>query len=129
MLVEHEVPLPEALRLAAASSGDFRMDRAGCRAADAVERGQDVAEAVAAAPELPPFLGLSSFAVGKKDALVRAARQAAETYRRRAEALADWLRLLLPVVFTPGIGASVTVGYALLLFWPWTRMLNELALP
>ncbi len=129
LLVEHDTPLPEALRLAADSSGDRHLQRSGRSAAEAVERGASLADATREAPALPAFVGLSSFAASGQSALVRTAWQAAETYRRRAQRLADSLRLSLPVVFTLAIGATVTIGYALVIFWPWFRTLRDLALP
>lgn len=129
LLVEHDTPLPEALSLAGDSSGDRRLQRSGRRAAEAVEQGKSLAEAVRVAADLPPFLGLSSFAASGQSALVRAARQAAETYRRQAQRLAEALRLSLPVFFILVIGATVTISYALLLFLPWFHTLRDLALP
>ncbi|MFV2066934.1 MAG: type II secretion system F family protein [Pirellulales bacterium] len=129
LLVEHEVPLADAVRLAAESSGDRRFGRAGEQVAAAIERGDDLGVASRSASDLPPFFSLLSVAADRKDALLRASRQAAANYRRRADWWTDWMRLYLPVLLTAVVGFTVTLGYTLSVFWPWSRVLRDLAMP
>jgi type II secretory pathway component PulF len=129
LLLEHNTPLPKALQLAGDASGDRQLRRSSCSAAEAVARGESLAKATSATSGLPTYLGLASFAAGGQQTLVRSARHAADAYRRRAERLAESLRLSIPVICTLAIGATITIGYALAVLWPWFHTLKNLALP
>ena len=51
----------------------------------------------------------------------------ADTFRRRAEYLADWARIYLPIILTLGIGGTATIVYGLLVMVPWFHFLYQLA--
>lgn len=127
LLIEHDTPLADAVRLACAASGQSRLIEAGREITGAIERGDALTVALRRGPGLPPFFPLLSVAAGRKDALVVASRQAAAYYRRRADAWVDWMRLYLPIALVAVIGFTMTLSYALLVFWPWSRVLQDLA--
>ena len=56
LLVEHEVPLHEGLRLAAGASGDRKLTSAAEQMAHAAEQGQSLTQDSHAAKQFPPFL-------------------------------------------------------------------------
>ncbi|HEV2969004.1 MAG TPA: type II secretion system F family protein [Pirellulales bacterium] len=136
LLVDHQVPLTEAVVLSAKCSGDARLILA------AKQLAADVADGIVAgagAPsgadrganpiDIPPLLRWLIATGGNQPALGKSLREAADTYRRRAVRRADWLRLYFPMLVTLGIGGTVTALYALSLFIPWTTMLYDLSKP
>jgi general secretion pathway protein F len=138
LLVEHETPLPEALVLAAETTGDRRLITAARQLATEIAAGRQQPAATSESAkandqeygtspaQLPPMLHwLIRSGVEQKD-FAAVLRQSAETYRRRAIARADWLRWRLPVVLTVGVGGTATLLYALCLFIPWISILNDL---
>ena len=127
LLVEHDVPLDEALELAGAASGDARTVRATRGLADAVRRGEPLSGAAGGIAAFPPLLRWLMCAGARRGTLVAALRHAAETYRSRALRQADMIRLMLPLVLTVVIGGAVVVAYALLLLGPWFSLLYRLA--
>jgi general secretion pathway protein F len=142
LLIDHDVPLSEAMTLAAEASGDFRLISAATRLADEVSAGIVKSNSAAANREttdrdasgsanaaIPPMLQWLIATGARQPALGKALRDAADSYRRRAVRRADWLRVRLPVVLMLGIGGTVTVLYALALFVPWTSLLYELTKP
>lgn len=127
LLGEHEVPLHDAVGLAATASGDARIGRAGCQIAASLEQGRPLMLAAVEVKNLPEGLGWLRCVGGTQAALTRSARNAAETFRRRAEYQADWVRLMLPVLLTVTVGAGATLAFALAMFVPWTRLMHDLA--
>ncbi len=95
LLVENQLPLPEALRLAAEASGDPATLRAARRLVAATELGQVRPSASDAA--FPPLMNWLLLAAGRDGALLPALRHAAAAYQRRAQHQSDLLRAMLPV--------------------------------
>ncbi|NLX96182.1 MAG: hypothetical protein GXY83_08395 [Rhodopirellula sp.] len=126
-LVENEVPLPEALELAAATSGDRQTVEASGRLAEAIRRG----EPVAAKPRwvgyrLPPLICWLLAAGEQRGTLLAALRHAADTYRRRAQRQAEIARLYVPVLATVLIGGTLVLIQAVLVFGSWASLLQAL---
>ena len=130
LLVEHRVPLPEGIELAAAASGDPAMGREGRALAEALRRGDALADGlgVGGAGAFPPLLRWLMVTGERQGRLAEALRHAAETYRRRALARAEAIRTVLPTVLMLAIGATATLVYALTLFVPLSTLLNDLSL-
>ena len=132
LLVEHRVPLPEGIELAAAASGDPAMGREGRALAEALRRGDALADGLRGAGagpgSFPPLLRWLMVTGERQGRLADALRHAAETYRRIALARADAIRTVLPTVLMLAIGATATLVYALTLFVPFTTLLNDLSL-
>lgn len=128
LLVEHDVPIAEGVRLAAETSGDRRLIAAAKHLAGQISAGGAAADADEPT-SIPPLLRWLITTGGRQPALSKALRDAADTYRRRAVRRADWLRSRLPVILLLGIGGTVTVVYALALFLPWSALLYQLTKP
>ena len=97
VLLEHQVPLPEALRLTAA--GRVAVSWPGCRrVADEVEAGRPLAESMRERPQFPPSL-IPLLEWGQRTpALAAAFRAAAEMYQRLSPSRPRWSNtLLLPI--------------------------------
>jgi len=129
ILVEHGVPFPEAIRLAARSSGDVRLAQASASLADAVERGATGQEEGCRANGFPPLLRWLLANNWRQGSLPTALRQIAAIYRKRALRQAEKLRIILPTLLLISIGMTATLLYGLSLFLPLTSLLQGLTLP
>ena len=123
LLVEHQTPLPEAVVLAAESSGDPNTLHSARQLAAALESGQTLS---ASDPAFPPLVGWLLMAAGRGEALLPALRHAAAACRRRARHQSDMFHLFTPIIFTIAVGGSVVALYALMLFLPYVSMLYTL---
>lgn len=129
LLVEHDVPLDEAIRLAGEAGGDpVTADACGQIAARLAE-GQPLDAATTPLRDLPPLLRAAVLCGDNQRRLVRSARLAAETYRDRAQTLLETSRLFLPVALTLVVGLTVTLAFALVTFVPYVQILHALAMP
>lgn len=128
LLVEHGVPLPEAIDLAAEATGDPTLWASASRLAEATRRGEPLNGAVADRDGgLPPLLRWLMVAGQQQGALVPALKHAAETYRRRATHRAETLRTVLPRTLILVVGAGSALAYGLALYVPWTSLMTSLA--
>ncbi|OHB72501.1 MAG: hypothetical protein A2V70_00835, partial [Planctomycetes bacterium RBG_13_63_9] len=129
LLVDSDVPLHDAVTLAAGASGDPRMLAAAKDLAAMLERGQQPDRSQGHGKCLPPLLCWLIAAGRRHGTLLPALRHAADTYARRARHQAHLASVLLPIVFTLAIGGGITLFYALTLFAPYTSMLRGLGGP
>ncbi len=131
LLLEHEVPYPKALVLAAEATGNPAMISGARRLAAAVERGEAPATAVRELPKraFRPLLRCALAAGQEQGSLVESLRNLAPMYRKHGAYQAEKLQLFLPTVLMILIGATATLLYALTLFVPLASILRELALP
>ena len=133
LLVRNDVPLDEALLLAAEASGDARMLGAVRPLAKAITRGeyssQDGSSSGMENAGLPPLLSWIMASGGPRGTLLSALEHAAEIYHRRARYYAATARLMVPVVLSLVIGGSVTLAYALVMFVPYVSLLKTISLP
>ena len=129
LLLEHQVAFPAALVLAAESTGNARLTQAQHGLAQAIERGEPLAPAVAKLDKrsfLPMLRSVLSMGQGSGD-LVAGLHHLAELYRNRAKFQASKLAIFLPVILMIAIGATATLFYALALFVPVANLLRGLA--
>ncbi|HTU27325.1 MAG TPA: type II secretion system F family protein, partial [Pirellulales bacterium] len=127
LLLEHEVPLDEAVNLAAGTLNDPRTTTAARSTAIAIRQGGVPAADVAGPNGFTPLLRWMISQGQNERALMPLMRQTARNYRRRTERQADWLRIYLPMLLTVGIGGTATLAYCLTLFIPYADMLKSLA--
>jgi len=128
ILIEHGVPLHEALAMASEATGDRRVAAAGRELAGHLEIGGEAnPEALPAASALPPRV--MGHLIGKRDShqLGRVLQSLATMYHRRALRESDWLRMALPILLTIFIAGTVTLLYVLAVFWPFTEMLKKVS--
>ena len=133
LLVRNDVPLDEALLLAAEASGDVRMLGAVRPLAKAITRGEYSSQGGSSSDlknaGLPPLLSWIMSSGGPRGTLLSALEHAAEIYHRRARHYAETARLMVPIVLSLVIGGSVTLAYALVMFVPYVSLLRTIALP
>lgn len=131
LLLEHRVPYPSAIVLAAESTGDARLSRGARQLAEAISRGDSAAAALETI-DRRTFLPMMRWVLAtgqEQGSLVVALRNLASVYRARAKYQADKLSVFLPTILMVVIGASATLGYGLALFIPLSNMLRELSSP
>ncbi len=125
LLVEQDVPLPEAFRLAAAGLHAGYLGQAACRVAERLEQGNPLAESLRSEKAFAPTLAMlvGPAAAG---ALAEGFRSAADLFARRAEAHAERLRwLALP--FTVLVVLPLVGGMIAAILLPMIRFIQRLA--
>jgi type II secretory pathway component PulF len=127
LLVEHSLPLHEAIRLAADAAGDANLWAAAWAFAEASRRGEPIVKAAAAQPQLPPSLRWLILTARDQAALSASLRHVAARLQRRAQDEAERARVFLPVLMLVGLGGVVTACYVLSLFVPYTTLLRALS--
>lgn len=127
LLLEHDVPMHEAVKLAARASVDEATQNAVYAIAESANRGELNVVHPAQASKLPPFLRWLMLRPSEQAGLCAALRSASDMYRRRALVRSQWMKFVFPALMAVVIGGGVTLVYALLLFYPFTEMLNGLS--
>ena len=127
LMVEHDVPLGEALRLASAAGGDKRLVAADNALAAEIERGGVAADAAVQLEGLPPLVRIALSAPQWRTPLAANLRAVAEHYRRGASERAYWLRTFLPGILTLALGGTTVAVVVAMVVWPWMRMVWFLA--
>lgn len=127
LLVGHDVPLPEALTLAA--DGALAGNRAAnvrSLAAQLRAGGRIAAAEIAACPGVP-HLVLWLFTIDQpRQSLVAALERTAAVFRRRSLRRSDWLRYYLPILLTLALGGAAALLLGLTLFVPFIDLLEHL---
>ena len=128
LLLEHQVTLSAALVLAAESTGNSRLTRGARRLAEAIDRGEPAAAALATIDQRTflPMLRWVLAAGGAQGSLAGALHNLGGLYRKRAKYQAEKLAVFLPTILLIVIGASATLFYGLALFIPLVNLLKEL---
>ena len=130
LMVEHGVPLDEAIGLAAEATGSPRLRASAAAVAERLRRGEPADEAASGPGGLPPMLCWVIATSGP----MRAARAGAAARRRDLSELAPRgrprrSRPLLPSVLLCTVGAVAGVIYVVAVFTPVVALWRELALP
>ncbi len=126
LLVEHGVPLAEGLRLSADATGDAALRDRARQLAASIERGNVASASGAYRYGFPPFLFWALTHGQQAGGLARLLRHAGTIYRRRAANLANWFKVIFPIITALVIGGGVTALYALTLFGPLIRFWSDL---
>ncbi|MCE9556155.1 MAG: type II secretion system F family protein [Planctomycetes bacterium] len=122
LMVEHDVPLGEALRLASAAGGDKRLVTAANALAAEIERGGMVTDAAVELEGLPPLVRIAFSAPQWRTPLAANLRAVAEHYRRGASERSYWLRTFLPSILTLALGGTTVAVIVAMIAWPWMRI-------
>lgn len=126
LLVEHGVPLDEALELAADCTNDRGLIRSATRSAAALRRGAHDALDSRQLAGFPPLLAWLLASAGRPQGFATMARHVAETYRLRVARNSQWLRDFLPAWLVVAIGGVVLAAVALAFFTPYSELLQTL---
>ena len=126
MLLDHQVPLPDAALLASEAAGDGALRRVALRIAQGVRAGNSLADCLAVGRELPPFVSWMLICGERQGTLIVTLRQVADVLRQRAASESDWLRIMLPTALVVGVGGTSVLAYALAVFGPMSQLLRAL---
>jgi general secretion pathway protein F len=129
LLIEHDVPLQEAIVLAGEATNDLAIQDAARAIAEATSRGWILSGGSSGHAGFPPFLHWLITRREEQTGMVSALRAAADMYRRKALVMIEWIKVAFPVAAAVLIGGTATLLYVLTVFWPYTELLNNLALP
>ena len=127
VLVEHCVPLDEALRLTAEAVQDPDLELVARQWGESLRQGQTSEPSHGATQGFPPLLAWLMTLGQQRSALPGALRHAADAYRRRVELQAQTARTFLPVLVTAIVGGGACATLALAVFYPWMTLLYHLA--
>ena len=131
LLVEQQVPMHEALRLAGSASGDRGLREDAARLATQMELGRSGGKVSKSSNRygIPSFLRwelCNNRQLGQLESTLDRARR---TYRYRTEDSATWLRTFLPVCFSFCLGGFVALIYVSLFLVPWFGILRLISEP
>jgi len=128
LLLEHRVPYPSAIVLAAESTGNPRMTQGAHQVAAAIERGESAATALSRVDRgtFLPMLRWVLVTGHEQGSLEKALANLADVYRKRALYQAEKLAVFLPTILMIAIGAGAVLFYGLAVFVPLTSLLRAL---
>lgn len=127
MLVEYQVPLPEALKLAGEASSDPIMAHQAQTIHDRVASGMPLPEALRGRGLLPEWVAWMTGAGAERGGLSAMLRQIAELYRRQAESRAALFRTVFPsivIILTAGL---LVAGFSGAIMLPLVKLLEGLS--
>lgn len=126
LLVERDVPLPEALEAAGSASADDALAKECRRIADELRKGVPLSQAMRSSQRLPAFTRWMLSAGQTQGALPSVMATLADVYRLRAQSRIELFRMSAPLILTMLLGGGAVGLYAFLLFVPIRNMLMEL---
>ena len=132
LLVERGLPLDRALTLAGDAVEDRGMRSAARQLAARVQNGQITGPVSGESSDadrsnFPLLVRLALHHATDRRLMTASLEQAATMYRERAIRAANWYSEYVPILLTLVIGGTITVAFALLIFWPYSTLLRELA--
>lgn len=132
LLVERGLPLDRALTLAGDAVEDREMQSAARQLAASVQNGEIIGAPTgelnyADRTNFPLLVRLALRHATDRRLMTAGLREAATMYRERAIRAAEWYAEYVPVLLTLAIGGTITLAFTLLIFWPYSSLLRELA--
>ena len=124
LLTEYGVSLPEAVPLAAQTTGARKLERAAQQLAEQMTLGE---KSTAPPRNFPPLLAWMLTSGQLQQDLPLALRRAAAVYRDEANRRAQWLRLYVPLILTLFFGGGTVAIYAAMTLGPFLLILYKLA--
>lgn len=127
-LLEHQIPLPTALLLAAEATGNAVIHRQMADVAEDLKTGRSMADCLRDRSQIPAFLRWSLATAQDPATFQSGLRQGIALYRGRANFRAEAIKLWLPPIVLLVIGGGTVLVYALSMFWPLTMLFWQLNL-
>jgi general secretion pathway protein F len=127
LLVEQQVPLHEAVVLAAECTGNKRLVRSSRELAASIEQGAMSPTNTRQFRGVPKLLVWITGAGARPQTLTAVSRHVADTYRRRTVREAQWLRDALPMWLVVGVGGLLVGLFGLMLFMPFSQLMETLS--
>jgi general secretion pathway protein F len=126
LMLQHDVPLAEAVELASAAVGSPALAAGGKVLAERLTRGETIRDVPKGFPPLLAWMLASGLPQAQ---LCRSLARSAEVYREEVARRSQWLMLYVPLVLTIVISGGVVLIYALLTLGPWLAILRRLTQP
>jgi general secretion pathway protein F len=126
LLIEHDVPLPEAIELASGAVGSKTIAQSGKDISQRLRRGETIREPPAG---FPPFLLWSLVSGDSQPRVVRTLTRAADVYRDEVTRRSQWLTFYVPLLLTITVCGSIVFMYAMLTLGPWIAIMRRLSEP
>lgn len=127
LLVEQQVPLPNALELAADASGDPRYARSARHAAAKLTTGGDLGQSDELLNAFPPYLRWTLLAGGRRRSMPAVLGHLADNYYDTAKHKAEWLRTVFPALVVLVVGGLTVLSYALAVFLPFVQLMYQIS--
>jgi general secretion pathway protein F len=132
LLVDRGLPLDRSLQLAGDAVADERVRTAAHEFAARIQRGEISAPPARESVHdelyaMPRLIRLALYHVTDRRLLSASLEQAATLYRDRAIRAAEWYSEFMPIIATLLLAGTVTIAFALIVFWPYSTMLHELS--
>jgi type IV pilus assembly protein PilC len=127
VLVEYELPLPEAFRMAGEASSDPLMAGRSWMIFTRLGQGMPLSQALRGLGLLPEWVAWMAGAGEQRGALAESLRQIATVYRRQVDARSSLLRSILPafmIVATAGVLVGV---FAMAVMLPMIKLIEGLS--
>lgn len=130
LLVQRQLPLPDALTLAGNCVGDEHMEAACSAQAASIRQGTKMAphEEPWRPGQMPPLLQASvTHPVSNDDELVDRLRGVAGHYHRRIGLNLAWLQHVIPAALLVVFSGGAVFTYGMLLMWPVAKLYQSLS--
>lgn len=127
MLVEYEVPLPAAFRLAGGAASDPDMADQAAAVEERLAAGVPLAEAFKGRGLVPDWVAWLAAAGERRGGLGPALREVAAVYRRQVDARAAVLRSVLPPFVVIATAGTLTLFFAVSVMLPMLKLLEGLS--
>lgn len=125
-LLEHQVPLPTALNLAADATGNSAIHNQISSLSEELRTGKALADCLRDRERIPPYLRWALGAAQRPEAFQSALRHGAEIYRSRASFRADMIKMWLPLILIVLLGGGAVLTYALSMSLPLRALYDQL---
>ena len=129
MLVEHHVPLVDALPLAAEATGRKDWIAGSRQIAERLRAGERLSSELVASAGFPTVIGWLLTVGGDGVAMSFGLRRTAEHYREQALTSIRTIETVLPALLTVVVAGGAVITYALMVLAPWYSLLNQLGAP
>ncbi len=127
VLVEYEMPLPEAFRLAGEASSDPLMAGRSAMIFARLSQGMALSAALRGFGLLPEWVAWMAGTGEQRGALAPALRQIAAVYRRQVDARASLLRSVLPAIVIIATAGVLVATFAFAVMLPMIKLIEGLS--
>jgi general secretion pathway protein F len=126
MLLEHQIPLPTAMNLAADATGNSKIHEQMSAVSEELKTGKSMADCLRHRTWIPPYLRWSLGTAHQPEAFQSALRNGVELYRSRATFRADMIKMFLPLILVIAVGFGPVAFYARSLALPLRALFEQL---
>ncbi len=126
LLLQHEVPLSQAVSLAIDASGDTTLSSDRDQIVTGIENGDSLGKALQASRTITPFLHWMLQSAESLGTQQNALAQATTILRQRAEHRVEWFELVFPALVLAIVGGGTVLIYSLSVFLPTIELFDTL---